>query len=55
MGELELCHLSAVETITLLKSRKLSPVEYTKAHLAWAKRLGPVINAFADNYFDEAL
>lgn len=55
MGDLELCYLSAVDAIRLFKSRELSPVEYTKAYIARAERLEPVINAFADTYFDEAL
>lgn len=51
----ELCYLTACDAIELFKSRKLSPVELVSALIQQAERVEPVINAFADIYFEEAL
>lgn len=54
-GETELCYLSATEARALFEARKLSPVEYLNAQIARAEQVEPIINAFAFEYFDEAL
>jgi Asp-tRNA(Asn)/Glu-tRNA(Gln) amidotransferase A subunit family amidase len=51
----ELCYLSATEVLALFKARKLSPVEYLNSLIARAEQVEPTINAFAFEYFDEAL
>ena len=55
ISETELCYLSATEILALFKARKLSPVEYLNALIARAEQVAPTINAFAFEYFDEAL
>jgi amidase len=42
----ELTRLSAVELARLIRTRKLSPVEVTQAHLAGIERVNPAVNAF---------
>ncbi len=55
MTDQELCYLSATEALGLFESRQLSPVEYMNAQIERAAKVEPVINAFAFEYFDEAL
>ena len=55
MSDLELCYLSAVQAVERFKARALSPVELMRALIARAERVEPVINAFTDTYFEEAL
>ncbi len=47
--------LSATEALVQFASHELSPVELMRAVIARAEQVEPVINAFADRYFDEAL
>ena len=54
MNDLELAYLSASEALSLFRSRKLSPVELLDAVIARAEMIAPLINPFADCYFDEA-
>ena len=51
----ELHTLSASEALAQFKARKLSPVEYMRAHIERAAAVEPKINAFAFTYFEEAL
>jgi aspartyl-tRNA(Asn)/glutamyl-tRNA(Gln) amidotransferase subunit A len=47
--------MSATEAVKQFKARKLSPVELVQAVLDRAAVVEPVINAFAQTFFDEAL
>ena len=51
----ELCYLSANEAIRLFRSRTLSPVELMQALIAQSERIEPKINAFSDEFFEQAL
>ncbi len=51
----DVCFLSATAALTLFEARKLSPVELLRAMIQRAERVNPLINCFADCYFDEAL
>ncbi|MBT7146836.1 MAG: amidase [Rhodospirillales bacterium] len=51
----DICYLSATEAIKLFKRRKLSPVELMKAIIKRTEKVEPVINAFTETFFDEAL
>src|SRR5262245_64081425 len=42
----DLTRLSAVELARLIRTKKLSPVEVTEAHLSAIARINPAINAF---------
>src|SRR4051812_15947336 len=55
MNSDDLCYLTAAEALALFRARELSPVELMQALIARAEKLQPVINCFADRYFDEAL
>jgi Asp-tRNA(Asn)/Glu-tRNA(Gln) amidotransferase A subunit family amidase len=55
MSDTDLCYLSASEAIERFKQRTLSPVELMQALIVRAEAVEPVVNAFADSYFDEAL
>jgi amidase len=50
----DICYLTATEALALFEKRELSPVELMEAQIRRAERVEPVINAFADTYFDEA-
>jgi aspartyl-tRNA(Asn)/glutamyl-tRNA(Gln) amidotransferase subunit A len=47
--------LSAREALAAFRRRAVSPVEYLEALIARAEAMAPVVNAFGDVYFDEAL
>jgi Asp-tRNA(Asn)/Glu-tRNA(Gln) amidotransferase A subunit family amidase len=51
----ELSHLPAAEALRRFAARELSPVELMEAVIARAEAVEPVINAFAQTHFDEAL
>src|SRR5690349_24251376 len=51
----ELTRFSAVELARLIRTKKLSPVEVTEAHLAAIERINPRINAFCTVATDKAL
>jgi aspartyl-tRNA(Asn)/glutamyl-tRNA(Gln) amidotransferase subunit A len=46
MGNDDLCFLSIAELASLMRTRTVSPVEVTEAHLARIERLNPALNAF---------
>jgi Asp-tRNA(Asn)/Glu-tRNA(Gln) amidotransferase A subunit family amidase len=50
-----LCYLPASEALALFRKRALSPVELLEALIRRAGAVEPVINAFTECYFDEAL
>jgi aspartyl-tRNA(Asn)/glutamyl-tRNA(Gln) amidotransferase subunit A len=51
----DLHYLPATAALELFRSRKLSPVELVSAVIERAEAVEPVINAFAECYFDEAM
>ncbi|MBI5759609.1 MAG: amidase, partial [Planctomycetales bacterium] len=51
----ELAFLSAVELAAMIRTRKVSPVEVTKAVLARIERHNPALNAFVTMHAEEAL
>ena len=55
MNNTELCYLSATEALRLFRKHKLSPVELLEAQIKRANLVEPVINAFTDTFYDEAL
>ncbi len=55
MSDVELCYLSAADAVVRFKAKTLSPVELLNALIARSETVEPVINAFADRYFDDAL
>jgi aspartyl-tRNA(Asn)/glutamyl-tRNA(Gln) amidotransferase subunit A len=55
MTDLELCYAPATELVSLIRTRKLSPVELTRAMLARIERLEPRLNAFCVVTTDLAL
>lgn len=55
MNTNHLHEISATEVILLFQSRELSPVELMQAVIDRAGETETLINAFADQYFDEAL
>ena len=46
MNDTDLCYTPATELIALIRAKKLSPVELTRAVLARIERLNPKVNAF---------
>ena len=46
MNATDLCYTPAAKLIPLIRSKKLSPVELTKAVLERIERLNPKLNAF---------
>lgn len=55
MSDLDLCYLSANEALKRFRERSLSPLELMQAVIDRAEQTEPHINAFADQYFEEAL
>ncbi|MEL6314675.1 MAG: amidase, partial [Pseudomonadota bacterium] len=55
MSDEDLCYMTASESVSLFKARKLSPVELMQAVIDRAEAVEPTINVFADTYFDEAM
>ena len=55
MSDSELCYLSATEALADFRERSLSPVELLEALIRRSESVEPVINAFAERYFEEAL
>ena len=55
MSYQDVCYLSATEALKLFKRRKLSPMELLQAIIKRTERVEPVINAFTETFFDEAL
>jgi len=53
MGELH--YLSATDALAMFASKELSPVELMTAVIARAEAVEPVINAFAETFYDQAL
>src|SRR5215813_3175803 len=51
----ELCFLTVAEASRLIKARKLSPLELTRAHLARIEALQPQLDAFITVTADLAL
>ena len=49
------CYLSATKALKLFKRRKLSPVELMRAIIKRTEKVEPVINAFTETFFEEAL
>jgi aspartyl-tRNA(Asn)/glutamyl-tRNA(Gln) amidotransferase subunit A len=52
---MDLSYLSATQALALFRTRELSPVELMRAIIDRAEQVEPVINAFAERLFDEAL
>ena len=55
MSDTELSYLSATEALSRFRNRSLSPRELLEALIRRAESIEPIINSFADRYFDEAL
>lgn len=55
MNDEDLCYLPATEALRLFKRRQLSPVELMQAVVRRSEQVEPIINAFTETYFDEAL
>lgn len=51
----DLHYLPATEALRLFRARELSPVELVTAVIERAEAIEPVINAFAETFFDQAL
>ena len=54
MASDDLCWLPALELASLIRAKKVSPVEVTEAVLARIERLNPALNAFCTVTTDEA-
>jgi aspartyl-tRNA(Asn)/glutamyl-tRNA(Gln) amidotransferase subunit A len=52
---MDLNYLSATEALRLFRARELSPTELMQAVIDRAEKVEPVVNAFAERLFDEAL
>src|SRR5437879_4708565 len=55
MSPADLCFTPATELVALIRARKLSPVELTRAVLDRVERLNPAVNAFCTVTADAAL
>lgn len=51
----DLCYLSAMDATRLFRSKELSPLELMGAVITQSERLEPRINAFSDQFFEQAL
>ena len=55
MNPTDLCYTPATKLLPLIRSKKLSPVELTKAVLGRIERLNPKLNAFCTITADAAM
>ncbi len=55
MSDSDLHYLSATDALAMFRSKELSPVELLTALIDRAAEVEPVINAFAETRFDEAM
>ena len=55
MSDSELCYLSAADALSRFRDKSLSPVELLQALIERSETVEPVINCFADRYFDESM
>ncbi|MQA02003.1 MAG: amidase [Streptosporangiales bacterium] len=55
MPDTDLCYLSATEASRLFREHELSPVELMRALIAHTEQVEPVVNAFTERLFDQAL
>lgn len=53
--DLELCYLPATVQLERFREGSLSPVEVLQAQIERAKDTEPIVNAFTDTYFEDAL
>lgn len=53
--DVNLCYLSATEALSLFAKRKLKPSVLLAALQARSAKINPLINCFADQYWDEAM
>ena len=51
----DLHYLTAAEALRLFRARELSPVELVSAVIKRAEAVEPVINAFAETFYEQAL
>ena len=51
----DLPHLSATEALARFRTRELSPVELMTAVIERAEAVEPVINAFAETFYEQAI
>src|SRR5580704_10423853 len=51
----DLCYMTATEALAQFKSKKLSPVELTKAVIARSKEVNPKLNALTYTFYDRAI
>ena len=51
----DLHYLTAAEALRLFRARDLSPVELVSAVIKRAEAVEPVINAFAETFYEQAL
>ena len=55
MNDNELCYYSATEVLSRFRDKSLSPVELLQALIRRSESVEPIVNGFADRYFEEAL
>ncbi|MEM7224330.1 MAG: amidase [Pseudomonadota bacterium] len=53
--DLELCYMPAVRQLECFRSGELSPVDVLRAQIGRAEAVEPLINAFTETFFDQAL
>jgi Asp-tRNA(Asn)/Glu-tRNA(Gln) amidotransferase A subunit family amidase len=51
----DLHYLSAVDALRMFRTGELSPVELVSAVIARAEATEPVVNAFAETFYEQAL
>ncbi len=55
MNDTDLCYLGATEALKMFRKKKLSPVELMNAIIKRTEAVEPVINAFTETFFEDAL
>lgn len=55
MNDIELCYYLATEILRLFRRHELSPVELLEAQIRRAEHVEPIINAFTDTFYEQAL